>query len=617
MEGNLSRARSSLSYPALSEGSTPSPPMVRPATALRESTYPTSPSHSRNTSENSLIDASRVALSLQRSASALGAAGGYRPPLTVSRSLGTLDSSASNRLSHHPLDTALEPLSEDEDCTAPAQTMRYTIQQSDLTSGSTLFHSAGEGGIPRAASAAQMRDLQEQMNGLKGKISTLKEKARADSMKRRSLQTLRTPSPFTHARWDPGFIEPRIAPSTEVPVSTEPTPSRGEASAEVPNAPIVVETHSAGDSPPPDEVVAPDEPDSDLDADGVIQLKDSAPSPTSQLSEYNEDVRDRPEEQAADYESHEAAGSPAMADEGFAQGDTEYDEIEDYSSETGDSVYHDTYQHAVSHEDREDAFDYEHFYLHSAMGSLSRRYGRRDSSASDSSRTSVETTRGPIADPRRRSMDTLSSVRTYATATEGRESRSSTLPEEEVNEEKEGLRSEDWMDPPSGNCEALKDKSGRAEANEDGQTSRHRPNSGLHRPSASLGGAKSSSLKRPSISSLESTGTTRSFPLVNKTKINGGVLTPGGSPDQELTHISAALMNGTAVACRSNTDKEGEMPTAMKLLAKDDRAGVEGIIAGLAKCVLGLSEMSRASAEGRLYRKRIDAARRILEGRDE
>ena len=50
---------------------------------------------------------------------------------------------------------------------------------------------------------------------------------------------------------------------------------------------------------------------------------------------------------------------------------TQY-EADDYES---DAFYHDT---VVSHEDREDAFDYEHFFLHSAMGTINQqRLSRR------------------------------------------------------------------------------------------------------------------------------------------------------------------------------------------------------------------------------------------------
>ena len=69
-------------------------------------------------------------------------------------------------------------------------------------------------------------------------------------------------------------------------------------------------------------------------------------------------------------------------------------------SETGASVYEDAISGAppsvVAHEDREDAFDYEHFFLHSAMGTYSG-HRRRHSSSSTDTATSTETARGPTA----------------------------------------------------------------------------------------------------------------------------------------------------------------------------------------------------------------------------
>ena len=54
-------------------------------------------------------------------------------------------------------------------------------------------------GLTRSRSTAQIRDIRDQMQDLKGKISTLKRRARQDSLYRRSLSNLRTPSPFTAA----------------------------------------------------------------------------------------------------------------------------------------------------------------------------------------------------------------------------------------------------------------------------------------------------------------------------------------------------------------------------------------------------------------------------------
>ncbi|MCJ1313976.1 hypothetical protein MMC25_007656 [Agyrium rufum] len=51
--------------------------------------------------------------------------------------------------------------------------------------------------LARAQSSRQLRDLRDQMQDLKGRISSLRERTREDSMRRSSLQNLNAPSPFT------------------------------------------------------------------------------------------------------------------------------------------------------------------------------------------------------------------------------------------------------------------------------------------------------------------------------------------------------------------------------------------------------------------------------------
>ena len=62
----------------------------------------------------------------------------------------------------------------------------------------------------RAQSQLQVRDLQYQMKGLHIKISSLKVKNQEDNLRRRSLQSLRTPSPLTAAdHWYANGLELR------------------------------------------------------------------------------------------------------------------------------------------------------------------------------------------------------------------------------------------------------------------------------------------------------------------------------------------------------------------------------------------------------------------------
>ncbi len=132
------------------------------------------------------------------------------------------------------------------------------------------------------------------------------------------------------------------------------------------------------------------------------------------------------------------------------------------------------------------------------------------------------------------------------------------------------------------------------------------------------------------------------LPLVNKhAKSNStGVLTPNSSPDQELKSISDTLLNETANSYgQQRAQQEGDArghfkgdsvssvgstrfianpnsPQALQALLREDQYLVERLVASLGRCVLGLTESGRASAESRMYRRRIDAARRILEGID-
>lgn len=145
-----------------------------------------------------------------------------------------------------------------------------------------------------------------------------------------------------------------------------------------------------------------------------------------------------------------------------------------------------------------------------------------------------------------------------------------------------------------------------------------RRNTVVRRPSSS---AATYARHRPSMSSFGSTGTNRSFPLVDKSKGTNGILTPtgtpGGSPDSELRQISESLLNEAAGLGGIEGGQKNGNTSAVQGLDKESQILVERLVASLGKCVLGLTESSRAGTEARMYRRRIDAARRILEGLEE
>ena len=602
MEGNLSRARSTLyiNSSLSSDGSTsaPSPPIH---TADGASSDPNTTAfkfgHSRMRSDNlirpDVNPGSPPGTSPQRSASALGAAGGYRQPLSASKSVDGLKLNLAKppyRTSLPGPETSLEPLSEDEMSHEPRA--RGSAELDNFLS--PTFGPAPERPASRPGSVTQMRELKEQVHGLKGRISSLREQAKADSLKRRSLQSLRIPSPFTNAevdQWLPGPPPPQPQPVHE---------DAGPSEADV--------EHATKDASHPGPVFEEDESgysEYEMASEGLRSHRSSAfVNGTGQ----NEDHVPGGVEQ----EHHVPIENDVESLDEFHDGRDDFD----YASESGDSLYHDAPQTALSHEDREDAFDYEHFFLHSAMGTLSQEHlGRRGSFSSEDS---VETTKGPIATPernettrrhsRRGSGDTTSTSDTFATADEEGEERQSTRAS--YYDASSGATDEPRPDSEPETKAPGSFPSPSSDEDVNGIGSRRRHNSVIYRPTSK----RASVLHRPSVSSFESMGTTRSFPLMNgKVKMNGGVLTPRGSPDEELKSVSEALMSETTSICDKEAPQGRSMPV-IQALNKEDQILVQRLIASLGRCVLGLSDAGQASPEGRVYRRRLYEAKRLLEG---
>ncbi|KLU81472.1 hypothetical protein MAPG_00561 [Magnaporthiopsis poae ATCC 64411] len=671
MEDNLNRARSSLhtSSPSISslgsDGPTPSPTFLYRSGSVRESG--SSHGHARMGSDNTLRIGLPVKVYPQRSASALGAAGGYRQPLTTSRSVEQIRESSSSALArptHKPLaghDSSLEPLSESED--AESSNRNSAFLESFLSP--TFGHGQADGKVvTRSASTTQMRDLRDQVKDLKGKISNLRDQARADSLRRRSFQSLRTPSPFTHARveqWGPDRTT-NGSPDSIGPDDVEEAVSQGNAwSGELSSADGGDRSSGRND---------------DIAADGTGQAS-SQGTPESKPGSLQEEPRavpqkgDEPLSLGAAHvnsEGSETNGddvSDLLTENGDC-GDDQYEtaDAQGYESESGESAYHDTVQHPISHEDREDAFDYEHFILHSALGTISQqRLARGDRRGSFSSDDSAETTRVPfgistahptgaasIPELRRRGSSSsdstaasVGSADSFATADEGRRSHDGGQRAADGDRPRGQSRVRDYArtsaSPPIDAASA-----GSSPVDPIGNGVAERKTSPpvatvLRRPASSA----AVSFHRPSVSSFESTGTMRSFPLVTRKKaasvsLTGGPVSDlhGSSPDGgDLRAISDSLMNEAAAVYAqqagpgylagrvSPTKRNGSILVkntttlpAMQQLMREDQFLVERLVAGIGRCVLGLSENGRAGSESRMYRRRLDAARRILEGID-
>ncbi|OTB16004.1 hypothetical protein K445DRAFT_75014 [Daldinia sp. EC12] len=621
MEGNLSRARTTLYSPTLStdSGSTPSPTMSRPTTAIHRdhdnNNRNSGHGHTRISSENNIptlpLDVVKPGVYVPRSSSALGAAGGYRPPLHSPRSADYINEGA--KTSFYAKESNLGPLSED-DASQDLDSSRPSLEGSRLDT--FLTPSYTDKGVRRSVSTAQMRDLKDHMKDLKGRLSTLRDQARADSLKRRSIQSLRTPSPFTHARVDQWYADTaQYDDASSINSDYQSRQSNDDVSTIDVSEGHLATKHAASET------------NEERIQNGVLgespliiskNMKSGSPSSENYEPPMVDQVEDDLDMKTED--GYEDDSDEVEKEEQQEQVETEEEQdlIDDGASESGASSYYDSVQNQVSHEDREDAFDYEHFFLHSAMGSMSRsRLRNKGSRASFSSEDSVETTRGPAASTttasashrigrhsRRGSTGSISSFDSFATATEGR----STRAENEFVE----VYHEHGVIVPKRARTHTPDTSRRtgfstetSDSSSDKSRFRH---SDLRRPQSSA----AAFMHRPSVSSLDSNKTHRSFPLVNKPKVNGGMLTPRESPDRELQQISEVLLNESTSSSQSGDSRT----TPIEMLQKDDRILVERLVASLGRCVLGLAESSRGSAEYRAYRRKIEVARRALESMD-
>ncbi|EED24089.1 conserved hypothetical protein [Talaromyces stipitatus ATCC 10500] len=262
-----------------------------------------------------------------------------------------------------------------------------------------------DGPPSRAQSQLQVRDLKDQAAGLRTKVALLKVKTQEDNLRRRSLQSLRTPSPFTAAeRWYSSALEHGngtdnvhsnagygwVSPKTETkPDSNGQSTSNGtdEFTTDIP---LDLRTHK----------------------------------PTSKRSQHiNDDFTIDNDDQSV-LESHYEDAEEGDYDDGIDR--EQLNEIlnEPFDDEDENDIFEDfptgTAPEATPHEEREDAFDYENFYLHSALGTFSRNKMRRHSYGSTGS---TETTRPaqdhrPSRHGRHGSSDSVSTFATFATATE-------------------------------------------------------------------------------------------------------------------------------------------------------------------------------------------------------
>ncbi|KAA8566932.1 hypothetical protein EYC84_010028 [Monilinia fructicola] len=652
MEGNLTRARSSLyvtpsvSMPSIYSSSpltNPSllqidrrisgiPSRQRSFSSFHADSTASSPGHSRVWSENNIspsratafpVRASSAAASYRARSSMGSNAANPASPLSpgvtkeekssgIARPTGSGQSSPRSRISP-PLASHLAPLVEDGIPELGERTNGGTDTDRDY---STLR----EGRLSRSSSTSSMRmqDIHTQMHDLKGRLSVLRDRARDDSMKRRSLQSLRTPSPFTTGeQWYSGGPDGRenaAKTGSVVDHGQSHGVQNGKPSKDVYTSPFVPMRQAPR--------YAESEAESIYEDAGESRVK--SPGVASPRQHYAPIVEE------GDYDTC-SEESEVSSNDSYNDDYEGFDEF-DHEDNSDVSIYHESVAEQISHEDREDAFDYEHFFLHSAMGTMS-----RERRGSISSEDSVETTRGPTApiplvenrhDPSERSSmvhlrsDSNASISTLATFATAR----STMDDDENSEDEENpfdltVPHNDTRDidtPDSPTITPYKPTTTTPIAAKR-STFGSLPRNTTINDANDIGIARGSGLYdidiRPllhsrniSLDSATSTSTTRSFPLSTKTKELQNAFTPPGT----ASSTDSYPVRSTSL---ENNRKNGQL-SPVHMLSQDDQILVERLVASLGNCVLGLREMEPGSYDSRIWRRRLDAARRVLEGEE-
>lgn len=540
-------------------------------------------------------------------------------------------------------DSNLEPLVEDDD-PMYAEPVRSTSSQADSRDGSSRY---------RGTSTPD--DLHEQMSSLKGRISALKERAKEDSIRRQSIQNLRDPSPFNNATDNapefhysssstngtptPDAISGKgfaVRPSnggrqesyeTIWEPTPEPTPfATGSRNAFAEHAERVLQ-QGHGRAVSADQV-APDSLQKQNSRPVTSHKRTPSGTAVIQSSKHRYShrqlyhVRDVQATYGADEPASKSSAGDNVSDTGIAHnGSSHYGDDEDSQADV--SVYEEApeepHQPVLAHEDRDDAFDYEHFFLHSAMAY----YGeRRDSMSSDDSIDSVSTERGPRAaaedfdgddhfnpegngyppgtpqtpeklreieanlHKRTFSDETVSTIASFATATEGNDTPEVTTPH--------ATDVTFWPVPPS-------DKAMRSSTAVPIQkptialsdSSSERADSGV----AMNGGKTSSNNSQEKVPTHKSS--------LSNSSVGNATLSPPASPNGNVLHDPATVAVNALLKCGGRS------------LGLRDKALLFGLVESLKTVCQSLQENTESGPENRVLRRRLDDARRVLAGSGE
>jgi hypothetical protein len=637
MEGNLTRARSTTTRATASpspsfsnSGSIQSTGKPQPVGGLYRSISRTDPKssslrrqsliasqdttnnrHSRVHSETNVPSESNYSNDpkrMSRSVSAMGA--------STSSSLHTDDRSFHYEptrayLTHRSSISSVRPPIQVHDEEQHVQTAQSPVSTEDSSSDSPhgLGISSEEGskssqegfspvyssyGPPsRAQSQLQVRDLQYQMKGLHIKISSLKVKTQEDNLRRRSLQSLRTPSPLTAAdHWYANALELRDGRSSRG------SDARRDTSSE-----------------------------NTRDMSNGTAAKDRRETDEYAAVNRHKDVDDWQRDEPAGYDDNQSVAESMYedAEEGDYDEEIDREALDEILREPLDDDFDDdmdafpempSHTDATPHEMREDAFDYEHFILHSALGNYTQQLRR----VSNSSARSVETTRPTYTarHSRNNSNMSVSTVATFATATEG-----------ERPDDEDDVDSVMYWDRrfnhgsfprsmPPGDLDTnpwIELRHGHASSHGHGHSNSHSHSLAIahsHQPSP---------IQEVEIEAETDRCETPRGPQYDES----GERTPvhANHSPQKLTGRSSSATTGSAtptslVSSLVSTVRAASSTPSLGGINQDDTQMLETLFGSLGKVCMDLQAITTSPdpdlKAARVLRRRLDAARRVLEG---
>lgn len=431
----------------------------------------------------------------------------------------------------------------------------------------------------RAQSQLQVRDLQYHMKGLHIKISSLKVRTQEDNLRRRSLQSLRTPSPLTAADpWYQNALALRDGRS-----------SRGSTTRRDGSSEYTRERWSQTE-------------DSLAKAEHYRTERAGARPQEQPASTRTSGVWDNMATAEYDDGRQSTAGSMYEdAEEGeFEDGDIDREALDEILREPLDEDLESPLEDfdGLPHEEREDAFDYEHFILHSALGNYTRQMRR----ASNSSHQSAATTRPTRSAQHSRTDSALSdsTVATFATATEG--------DGESLSEDEDDLL---YWDRRFNHGKSSTSKSTRRKLTPSELRHRHAPPS--HADSGHLETDRSETPRGPDEDgNLTPTGDDQQSPQSAGTARRLSTATAGS-----VTPTSLVSSLVSTVRAESSPHPGSATPTSGGI-NDDDTQMLEQLFQSLGTVCRDLQAITTSPEPdlkaARVLRRRLDAARRVLEG---